>query len=244
MTMGGLHLLSGLFIASFIRNEEYKKAKWGIVWGSIFPDIDILASIIIFLFTWDLNSAIFIHRSVTHGFFAMGLTVLIGFIISRTRKDSNYLLFSLAFAFGMLTHTFYDLLDWEVAILAPFTFTRYSITSFNYQTSIGDTFLKVWNALDGLSDILFYLLLWYWVTHKANISNEQIFGKKLLYISFISIAYFGVLLVLAFTSISVELHLILVYAYWGIIHLPLSTVIVQLKMKETIQDFSFLEIRK
>ncbi|MFX1392803.1 MAG: metal-dependent hydrolase [Promethearchaeota archaeon] len=244
MTMGGLHLLSGLVFASFIRNEKYKEAKWGIVWGSIFPDIDILASIIIFLFTWDLNSAIFIHRSVTHGFFAMGLIVLIGIIVSQTRKDSKYLLFSVAFAFGMLTHTFYDLLDWEVAILAPFTFTRYSITGFNFQTSIEDTYLKVWNALDGLSDIIFYLLLWYWVTHKINISNEQIFGKKLLYVSFISIGYFSALLALAFTNISVELHLILVYAYWGIIHLPLSTVIVQIKMKETIQDFSFLRIRK
>ena len=58
MTMGGLHLLSGLVIASFIRNEKYKKAKWGIVWGSIFPDIDLIASIIIFLITGDLNSAI------------------------------------------------------------------------------------------------------------------------------------------------------------------------------------------
>ncbi len=245
MTMGGLHLLSGLIIASFIRKEKYKKAKWGVVWGSIFPDIDIIASIIIYLFTGDLNSATFIHRSVTHGFFAMGLVVLIGFTISRTRSNFRwYFLFSLAFAFGIFTHTVYDLLDWEVAIFAPFTFTRYSITGFNFQAVIGNTSFKVWNALDGMSDIIFYLLLWYWAAKKANITNELYFAKKLLIISFISIAYFGVLIVLAFTDISVEMHLILVYAYWGLIHLPLSTVIVQIKMKDTIQDFSFLNIRE
>ncbi len=244
MTMGGLHLLSGLIIASFIRKDKYKKAKWGVVWGSIIPDIDILASIIIYLFTGDLNSATFVHRSVTHGFFAMGLVVLIGFTISRTRTDFRWaFLFSLAFAFGILTHTFYDLLDWEVAIFAPFTYTRYSLTGFDYSMLFGETSFKVWNALDGMSDIIFYLTLWFWATHKANNSIETNFAKKLLIISFISIAYFGVMIVLAFTDISVEMHLILVYAYWGLIHLPLSTVIVQIKMRETIQDFSFLNIR-
>ena len=246
MTMGGLHLLSGLVFASFIRNEKYKKAKWGIVWGSIFPDIDIIASIIIFLFTGDLNSAIFIHRSVTHGFFAMGLVVLIGFVISRTRTDFKWVfLFSLAFILGLLTHTFYDLLDGYVAIFAPFSYTRYSITGVtDPDLLVGSTFFKVYNALDGMSDVIFYLLLWYWATRKANITNELKFAKKLLIVSFVSIAYFGILIVLAFTEISVEMHLILVYAYWGIIHLPLSIIIVQIKMRETIQDFSFMKFRE
>ena len=51
MTTGGLHLLSGLFLASFIKKEKYKKAKWGLVWGSIFPDIDLFLSIIFFMYT-------------------------------------------------------------------------------------------------------------------------------------------------------------------------------------------------
>ncbi len=33
------------------------------------------------------NSAVSVHRTVTHGFFAEGLVMAIGFIISRTRKD-------------------------------------------------------------------------------------------------------------------------------------------------------------
>lgn len=246
MTMGGLHLLSGLVIASFIRNEKYKKAKWGIVWGSIFPDIDILASIIIFLFTGNINNAMFIHRTVTHGFFAMGLVLPIGFLISRTRTDFKWVfLFSLAFAFGMLTHTFYDLLDGYVAIFAPFSYTRYSITGATDPDLLTlGTFFKIYNSIDGMSDIIFYLLLWYWATRKANITNELKFAKKLLIVSFISIVYFSCLLVLAFTDISLEMHLILVYAYWGIIHLPLSIIIVQIKMRETIQDFSFLKLRE
>ena len=244
--MGGLHLLSGLVIASFIRNEKYKKAKWGIVWGSIFPDIDILASIIIFLFTGNLNNAMFIHRTITHGFFAMGLIVPIGFLISRTRTDLKWtFLFSLAFAFGMLTHTFYDLLDGYVAIFAPFSYTKYSITNITDPDLLTlGTFFKVYNSIDGMSDVIFYLPLWYWATRKANITNELKFAKKLLIVSFISIVYFSCLLVLAFTDISVEMHIILVYAYWGIIHLPLSTVIVQIKMRGTIQDFSFLKLRE
>ena len=246
MTMGGLHLLSGLVIASFIRNEKYKKAKWGIVWGSIFPDIDLIASIIIFLITGDLNNAIFIHRSITHGFFAMGLVLLIGFLISRTRTDFKWVfLFSIAFGFGILTHTLYDLLDGYVAIFAPFSYTKYSITNITDPDLLTlGTFFKIYNALDGMSDVIFYLLLYYWGTRKANIINELKFAKKLLIVSLISIVYFSCLLVLAFTDISVEMHLIFVYAYWGIIHLPLSIIIVQIKMRETIQDFSFLKFRE
>jgi len=246
MTTGGFHLLSGLIIASFIRDEKYKKAKWGIVWGSIFPDIDLIASIIIYLLTRDFNSAVFIHRSITHGFFAVGLVVVIGFIISRTRQDFNWVfLFSLAFGFGMLTHILYDLLDWYVAIFAPFSYTRYSITGItDPNLLVGGTFFKVWNAFDAMSDVIFYLLLWYWATRKANITNELKFAKKLLILSYISVAYFGFLIVLAFTDISVEMHYILIFALWGTIYLPLSTIYVHIKMRETIQDFSFLEIRK
>ena len=101
MTTGGLHILSGLVIASFIRNEKYKKAKWGLVWGSIFPDIDVIASVIVFLITGDLEGAVFIHRTVTHGFFAMGLVLLIGGIISRTKEDWKWVsMFSIAFFFS------------------------------------------------------------------------------------------------------------------------------------------------
>ena len=129
MTTGGLHILSGLVIASFIRNEKYKKAKWGVVWGSIFPDIDIIFSAIIFLATGDLEGAIFVHRTFTHGIFAMGLVPLLGISLSRIKEDWKWLsMFSITFAFGMLTHTFYDLLDGYVSILAPFIWTKYSIT--------------------------------------------------------------------------------------------------------------------
>lgn len=245
MTTGGLHLLSGLILASFIRKDKYKKAKWGLVWGSIFPDIDLLVSIVVFLITQDFTLSGFIHRSYTHGFFAMGLVLFIGLIASRTRKDLKWLaMFSFAFSIGMLSHTFYDLLDGYVAIFAPFSFERYSITGFDFQTALGDRYMKVWNAWDAMSDVIFFLLLWYWSTHKSDITNEQPFAKKLLILSFIFIVYFGVLMIFAFTEISVEMHFILVYLVWGPLSLPLSSIIAHIKMKETIQDFSFLDFKE
>ncbi|MFW9899327.1 MAG: metal-dependent hydrolase [Candidatus Thorarchaeota archaeon] len=253
MTTGGLHILSGLIIASFIRNEKYKKAKWGLVWGSIFPDIDLIATAIMFLITGDLEGSIYIHRTVTHGFFAMGLVLLIGVIISRTREDLRWIsMFSIAFAFGMLTHTFYDLLDGYVSILAPFIWTKYSITGsiLGYQTNtiyitaFNDTGYKAWNAFDVMSDALIYLLLWYWATHKANIPKEQKFSKILLIVALIGIAYFGVLFGLAFTDISVDMHLVLIYIVWILLFLPFTTVLIHIKLRKTIQDFSFLEFRK
>lgn len=72
MTTGGFHILSGFVFASFLRNEKYKKAKWRVVWGSIFPDIDFLACVIVFLITGDFYLAASVHRTVTHGFFAVG----------------------------------------------------------------------------------------------------------------------------------------------------------------------------
>jgi len=253
MTTGGLHILSGLVIASFIRNEKYKKAKWGLVWGSIFPDIDVIDSVIVFLITGDLEGAVFIHRTFTHGFFAMGLVLLIGVIISQTKEDLRWvLLFSIAFVFGMITHTLYDLLDGYVAILAPFTFTKYSITGpiLGYQTNtiyitaFNETYYKAWNAFDLMSDSLVYLILWYWSTHKANIEKEQKFAKILLIVSLIGIVYFGFLFGLAFTDISVIMHLALIYVVWVLIFLPFTTVLIHIKLRDTIQDFSFLDLRK
>lgn len=244
MTTGGFHLLSGLILASFIKNEKYKKAKWGLVWGSIIPDIDIFVGIIVFLITGDFNSAVFIHRSVTHGFFAMGLVILIGFIISLTKPDlKGVFLFSLAFAVGMLTHTFYDLIDGSVAILSPFTFERYSFTGFDYVEYFGYPLYSVWNAFDCMSDVLFYLSISYWAIRKGDHLKEQKFARRLTILSLISIVFFGIMMILAFVdSISYQLHFLICYAYWGFIHLPLSCIFVQLKMRETIQEFSFIDL--
>ncbi|MBD3342566.1 MAG: hypothetical protein GF353_25930 [Candidatus Lokiarchaeota archaeon] len=245
MTTGGLHLLSGLAIASFIRNEKYKKAKWGLIWGSIFPDIDLFLSIIAFLVTQDFEQADFLHRSFTHGFFAMGLVLIVGLIVSRTNESRKWLfMFTISFVFGMLTHTFYDLLDGYVAILAPFSFERYSITGFDFHTALGDTYMKVWNAWDAMSDSIFFLVLWFWSNRKLDIPNEKPFGKKLFIFSLIFIGYFGIMMVIAFTAISVDMHFVLVYLVWGPLSLPLSSIIAHIKMKETIQNFSFLDILK
>ncbi|MFX0070908.1 MAG: metal-dependent hydrolase, partial [Candidatus Hermodarchaeota archaeon] len=219
--------------------------KWGLVWGSIFPDIDLIASIIWFLFTQDFDSAGFLHRSYTHGFFTMGLVLIVGQIASRTRSDWKWVsMFSIAFSIGMFSHVFYDLLDGYVAVLAPFSFERYSITGFDFETALGATGVKIWNAWDAMSDVIFFLTLWYWSTHKTKIPNEQSFAKKLYILSFIFIVYFGILMGVAFTNISVEMHFILIYLLWGPVSLPLSSIIAQIKMRETIQDFSFLDIRK
>ena len=245
MTTGGLHLLSGLIFSSFIRDEKYKKAKWGIVWGSIFPDIDLFLSIIAFLITQDFGYSEFLHRSYTHGFFAIGLVATIGFAISRTKDDLKWVsMFSFAFAFGMITHTFYDLLDGYVAILAPFSFTRYSITGCDFQSIFGDTGMKLWNAWDAMSDVIFFLLLWYWASYKSNLNTEKLFAKKLLIFSFIFIAYFSFLMVFAFTDISVEMHFILIYLVWGLFSLPLSSVIAHIKMRQTIQEFNIFNLRQ
>ena len=215
------------------------------MWGSIFPDIDIFFSIITFLITQDITLSRSLHRSYTHGFLAMGLVLIIGLIASRTREDRKWLsMFAIAFVFGMLTHTIYDLLDGYVAILAPFSFESYSITGFNFETALGDKYLKVWNAWNAMSDVIFFLLLWYWSTHKADIKNEQPFAKKLLILSMIFIVYFGILMIVAFTEISVEIHFFLIYLVWGTLSLPLSSIMAHIKMRETIQDFSFLDFRK
>lgn len=253
MTTGGIHILSGLVIGSFIRNEKYKKAKWGLVWGSIFPDIDIIATVIVFLITGNIEGAVFIHRTVTHGFFAIGLVLLIGFLISRTKEDLKWVsMFSIFFTLGMLTHTVYDLLDGYVSILAPFIWTKYSITgsilgyqrNTIYATAFNDTGYKAWNAFDVMSDGFIYLILWYWATHKTQIPREQRFAKILLIVALIGIAYFGVLFGLAFTDISVDMHLLLIYIVWVLLFLPFTTLLIHIKLRGTIQEFSFLDIRK
>ncbi len=250
MTTGGFHLLSGLIFASFIRNEKYRRVKWGIVFGSIIPDFDILFSMIIYIISGDLGQSAYIHRTFTHGFLAIGILLLGGFLISRIKEDYKWVfMVSLGIAFGMLTHILYDLLDGYVAIFAPFTFERFSLTGWLYRSgaeSIYETvfntqLMNVWTAFDCMSDVIAYLLLWYWATHKAEVKKEQKFAKILLIVSCFSIPYFLTLIFLALTPINAEIHFILCYAYWCLIHCPLSCVLIFIFMRETIQDFSFLD---
>ncbi|MBD3255195.1 MAG: hypothetical protein GF383_08890 [Candidatus Lokiarchaeota archaeon] len=243
MTTGGFHLLSGLAFASLLRGEKYRKAKWGIIWGSIFPDIDLIASVVIYLATGDFALSEYAHRTVTHSWSLLGMIPLVGLAISLAKPNFKWvLIFSISFTFGMFTHIIYDLLDGYVAVLAPFSFERYSITHFSYERLLGATYFKVWNSFDGMSDVLFYLPISIWALKRTNINREIKGAKILIGLAIFSVIYFSVLMGIAFTPISVDDHYILIYAVWGTVICPISTFLIHIFMRETIQDFSFLSI--
>jgi membrane-bound metal-dependent hydrolase YbcI (DUF457 family) len=56
--------------------------RFGIAWGSIIPDVDLLISIIIIAAGGNMQQALAPHRTLTHSFFTMLVLALIGILLA------------------------------------------------------------------------------------------------------------------------------------------------------------------
>lgn len=216
----GLHGILGLLIASKIK-PKYKYARLGVVWGSVMPDLDLIGSVLIFIFTGgNIEPTIAFHRSVTHSIIIIMLIFFIAIIVRYTSLDKNniYSLFFFGLTGGMLFHVFLDMfyfsgvtLFWpiqhinEKTIIIPYTFDDLS-PAYNSLAA------KIIGTIDGYFEIVFYLVFIF-LAKKLQTDNELVFSlrnrkvfinnwlKKLNFFTFFLILQFIFFLVLAFVSI-------------------------------------------
>ena len=196
---GGIHLISGLLISRFLPD---KKAKVGVSFGAIFPDIDILAVVFLYLMTGNEELVYELHRTATHSFFILLIFVVIAILYSRRKKEGKFDQFIIAFALGVSVHIILDLfylggvvIFWPFfgeVCLSPVLFEEFSILS-----------QKLITITDFLTDPIFYYLpLWY-------VSNKKKTNKKfrpwLFRIMIIDIIINTGLLIYAFTSVSLKI---------------------------------------
>jgi len=130
---GGVHLLTGLLLASLSKRKEF---KLGAVFGAILPDIDLVIAAVAYLAIGEKASVI--HRSLTHSLLFLilvpGIIISLNFIPKiKNKKNYDFLGLGIGLFFGLAIHILIDMHDvfvWSnfpLAILI--TRNRFSICS-------------------------------------------------------------------------------------------------------------------
>lgn len=216
----GFHGILGLLIAGKIK-KNYKYTRLGVVWGSVMPDLDLIGSVLLFIFTGgNVETTIAFHRSVTHSLIVIMLIFLIAIIFRYLTSDKNndYFQFLFGLVAGMLLHVILDMfyfsgvtLFWpiqpitEKTIIIPYTFDDLS-PAYNSLAA------KIIGTIDGYFEIVFYLVFIF-LAKKLHTDNTLVLSlrnrkfiinnwlKKLNFFTFFLILQFIFFLVLAIISI-------------------------------------------
>jgi membrane-bound metal-dependent hydrolase YbcI (DUF457 family) len=254
----GFHGLLGLLIAGKLNQKE---AKIGIAFGSVFPDLDLLGSILIFIFTQNKSLTVFFHRSITHSYVIMALILIIGILISVVRPDSSFGVkeFTLALVAGMAIHATLDLFYLDgVALLWPLQsmedrFILLDYTFDELSPLYNDLLAKVISVLDGGFEAIYYFTFIYLASKLNTDKNiEFSFGavnynitnwtKKLRNFA---LGLIGVTIVfLAIALISINIPSLDRDAFIMLLYIPLAPVyfltgLLPLIMHKTVEVFSY-----
>ncbi len=205
---GGIHLLTGLLLASLNKRKEY---KLGAVVGAILPDIDIVVAAITYLIIRSRGTAEAIiqaeaaveaiHRSFTHSLIFLAgiplLIFLIGMIPSVKKKfEFDSIGFALGLFLGLASHIFLDMLYIDsVYFLWPsrleLGFPIVPFESFN-EFALKDMFkLKLLQTTDFYTDIFFFYIPIIFLAYKMDV-HKKIRLPFLIYaiVDFITITVF------------------------------------------------------
>ena len=211
MVWRGLHGLVGIGIAlatqgrTILEEVGTRTMRFGIVWGSILPDIDLLISIIIIAAGGNMQQALAPHRTLTHSFFTMLALALIGLLLWKTAISKSVGGGLFGIAIGMFAHVLLDL-PYEVGVsfLWPLTSQRFGL----FWSLPG-----VWAYLDQTLDFLFAAVFFYALHRLAK--KYQMRSRLLIPAAVASIVAFLVMVAYDLTAPSASQWL-LVYAGIGL----------------------------
>jgi len=159
MVWTGLHGLIGAGIAlatqgrTILGEVGTRTMRFGIVWGSIIPDIDLLISIVIIAGGGNMQQALAPHRTLTHSFFTILALALIGLLLWKTAVSKSVGGGLFGIAIGMFAHVMFDL-PYEVGVsfLWPLISQRFGL----FWSLPG-----IWAYLDQTVDFLFAAIFFY-----------------------------------------------------------------------------------
>jgi len=211
MVWTGVHGLVGIGIAlatqgrTILEEVGTRTMRFGIVWGSILPDIDLLISIIIIAAGGNMQQALAPHRTLTHSFFTILALALIGLLLWKTAISKSVGGGLFGIAIGMFAHVLLDL-PYEVGVsfLWPLTSQRFGL----FWSLPG-----VWAYLDQTLDFLFAAVFFYALHRLAK--NYQMRSRLLIPAAVASVVAFLVMVAYDLTAPSASQWL-LVYAGIGL----------------------------
>jgi len=220
MVWTGLHGFVGMAVAlatggrAPLGDAGTRTMRFGIVWGPILPDIDLLISIVIIAAGGNMQQAVAPHRTLTHSLFTILALALIGLLLWRTRWSESVGSGLFGISVGMLIHILLDL-PYEVGIslLWPLTTERFGLIW---------SLPGFWAYIDQTMDFLFAAIFFY-ALHKLA-KKYQIRGRLLIPAALASIVAFMGMIIYDLTAPSANQWL-LVYADVGLPFLILVLVL-------------------
>ncbi|MFX0115711.1 MAG: metal-dependent hydrolase [Candidatus Hodarchaeota archaeon] len=184
-----IHALVGIGLASKVDNP---KLKITIAFGTVLPDTDLLASVVLYLLTGDLDIGKMFHRTITHSLLIHLILFLIGWGVMRIGKGWQGVLLMIIAA-GTAVHTSMDFaymaymthddarnnVELGVALFWPLTDSKFAI----WEAEVDNKTYNILIATDFLCDPILYFLPLLWLAFKRNTDSR--FRKPLIIISFI-----------------------------------------------------------
>jgi membrane-bound metal-dependent hydrolase YbcI (DUF457 family) len=254
----GFHGLLGLLIAGKMNQDE---TKVGVAFGSVFPDLDLLGSILVFIFTQNKTLTIFFHRSVTHSYVIMSLILIGGILIATLRTTNSFRVRSFTFGLvlGMVIHATLDLFYLDgVALFWPFQAMEDRVILLNYTFDelsplYNDLLAKVISTLDGGFEAIYYFIFIY-LASKSNTDKNLNFSvksknfeitnwtTKLKQFAFGLIGITIIFLAIAIISIDIpalDRDMFIVLLYIPLAPVYLLTGLLPLIMHNTVEEFSY-----
>jgi len=232
MAQTGLHSIIAAGVSQgLIPSPKRRQLAWGLLLGSVLPDLDILPMAIFYLMTRNPSVVYHIHRAGTHSLTAV-LVVFLVFLGISKYKGSKFLILGIGLSFGVLLHIIADIFWWgPVDVLWPLGF--WGVKSEVYLLQYHPLSPMAAKLL-GAGEFLAYAL-YFWILLRLSLMKRTNleFRSKLRNITLLEILFFAIFVILAFT-LSRQVFEIVLYAMLIVLFFPLFLYVI-IKMKHTIE---------
>jgi len=166
MAPTGFHGLLGLFLAGRIDRKQ-KYLRIGFVFGSVFPDLDLMGSVLFYIVSHNRDLAIGFHRSLTHSLFLIGVLILLIFILKvyPNNRLLNHSIFIVGLTCGIFLHTLIDFFYFDgVSLLWPFQdfgerLYFFDFTYEDFPTAYNSLIAKLIGTFDGGFESIYFFIM-------------------------------------------------------------------------------------
>ena len=228
-----VHLFAGLAAAAVLSRYTTRKRElfWGMAFGSLIPDADLIISSLAYPFT-SYETSEFIHRTFTHSLLFIGIIFLFAYLVDKGLIKSlrgKAVLFY-AFGAGVLVHTFLDPLYLiGVKILFPFSMAELIYTPWPYD-AMSDATKNILQGSDFATETITYLFVHFAAVKFGTVNR---FTRLLFPLAFINLGIYATLTLL-FYHLPYSEFIVLVYIP-GIFMIAISTLCIPLLGRRTFE---------
>ena len=231
----GLGLAGCALVGRFVKKPWAPWLGWGLVWGSVAPDTDLIVADIASLATgFDTHVGKAIHRSVTHGFPIVAALVILGAVLWAARRPRAGPFFvgmgSAILLFHLTPDLFYLV---PLKPFAPFDWREvgpYGLPGYHFwKQDFDDFWNNVINGIDFLGESFYYMTGFALAVHYG---VKTRFVRWLPWIAGVNFVIFGAIIVIFAGTMTYDGFLIPSYAA-GFPFLFVSTLAVPWFLRDT-----------